>query len=106
MARIMQGTTPSITIHISPEDFLLSEVTAMEVYVKNGNTLTTYTANDLDIDAEANSITKVFTVEETAALDPKKNVFVQGRFWLGNAVVGINKLTFGTADMMGVGVDG
>ena len=106
MAKIMQGTTPSVTIHISPKDFLLSDVTAMEVYVKNGDTITTYTASDLDVDTEANNITKVFTVEETEAFDPKKNVIIQGRFWIGDTVVGINKIVYGVSDMMGVGKDG
>ena len=106
MARIMQGTTPSVTIHISPDDFLLSNVTKMELYVRNGSNLKTYTADDLDIDTDENSITKTFTEAETAALDPKKNVVIQGRFWLGNAVVGINKISYGVGDMMGVGADG
>lgn len=106
MARIMQGTTPSVTIHISPDDFLLSNVTKMELYVKNGSNITTYMADDLDIDTDANSITKTFTEAETAALDPKKNVVIQGRFWLGNAIVGINKISYGVSDMQGVGADG
>lgn len=106
MAAIMQGTTPSITITISPDDFLLSSVTKMEMYVRNGGTLTTYTADDLTVDTEANSITLTFSEAETAAMNPKKFLTVQGRFWLGTSVVGINKLTFGVADMMGVGADG
>ena len=106
MASIMQGTTPSITITIDPEDFQLSNVTKIELYVKNGGTLTTYTAEDLTVDTEANTITLTFSEAETAALNPKKFLTVQGRFWLGSSVVGINKLTFGVADMMGVGADG
>ena len=106
MARIMQGTTPSVTITINPDDFLLSNVTKMELYVRNGSNLTTYTADDLDIDTDANTITKTFTEAETAALDPKKNVVIQGRFWLGNAIVGINKISYGVSDMQGVGADG
>lgn len=106
MASIMQGTTPSITITIDPDDFQLSAVTRMELYVKNGGTLTTYTAEDLTIDTEANTITLTFSEAETAAMNPKRFVTVQGRFWLGSSVVGINKLTFGVADMMGVGADG
>lgn len=106
MASIMQGTTPSLTITFSPDDLQLSAVTAIELYVRNGRNLTTYTAEDLALDVEANSLTKVFTEEETAALDPSKNVVVQGRFWLGSAVVGMNKINFGVADMMGVGTDG
>lgn len=106
MASIMQGTTPSITITIDPDDFQLSNVTKIELYVKNGGTLTTYTADDLTVDTEANSITLTFSEAETAAMNPKKFLTVQGRFWLGTSVVGINKLTFGVADMMGVGEDG
>lgn len=106
MARIMQGTTPSVTIHISPDDFLLSNVTKMELYVKNDSNITTYMADDLDIDIIENTITKTFSEAETAALNPKKNVFIQGRFWLGNAIVGINKISYGVGDMMGVGADG
>ena len=102
----MQGTTPSITITIDPEDFQLSNVTKIELYVKNGGTLTTYTAEDLTIDTEANTITLTFSEAETIAMNPKKFLTVQGRFWLGSSVVGINKLTFGVGDMMGVGADG
>ena len=106
MAAIMQGTTPSITITIDPDDFQLSAVTRIELYVKNGGTLTTYTADNLTVDTEANTITLTFSEAETAAMNPKKFLTVQGRFWLGSSVVGINKLTFGVGDMMGVGADG
>lgn len=47
MSAIMQGTTPSLTITIDPGDLLLSAVTAIEIYVRNGSSLTTYTAEDL-----------------------------------------------------------
>lgn len=106
MANIMQGTTPSITITIDPDDFLLSSVTRMELYVKNGGTLTTYTADDLTVDTEANTLTLTFSEAETAAMNPRKFLTVQGRFWLGTSVVGINKISFGVSDMMGVGADG
>lgn len=106
MANIMQGTTPSITITIDPEDFLLSAVTRMELYVKNGGTLTTYTADDLTVDTEANTLTLTFSEAETAAMNPRKFLTVQGRFWLGTSVVGINKISFGVSDMMGVGANG
>ena len=106
MSAIMQGTTPSLTITFAPDDLQLSAVTAIELYVRNGSSFTTYTAEDLALDTEANSLTKVFTEEETAALDPSKNVIVQGRFWIGAAVVGMNKISIGVADMMGVGADG
>lgn len=103
MSAIMQGTTPELTITISPDDLLLSAVTAVELYIRNGGNVTTYTAADLTIDLDANTITKRFSEAETAALDPSKNLIVQGRLWAGDAVFGINKLTFSVADMEGVG---
>lgn len=57
MSAIMQGTTPSLTITFSPDDLQLSAVTAIELYVRNGSSLTTYTAADLAIDLDANTIT-------------------------------------------------
>lgn len=106
MASIMQGTTPSLKIQISPDDLHLSAVTAMELYIRSGNRLTTYTAEDLDVDTTENTVTKHFSIKETAAMDPRKNITVQARFWLGDAVIGINKINIGVADMMGVGADG
>lgn len=106
MASIMQGTTPSLTITFSPDDLQLSAVTAIELYVRNGRSLTTYTAEELNVDADTNTITKHFSVEETAALDPRKNITVQARLWVGDEVIGINKISIGVADMMGVGADG
>ena len=105
MSALMQGTTPSVEITISTEDFLLSDVTAMEFYVQNGRTLSTYEMADLAIDTTNNKITKVFTEAETAVLDPKCKVVVQARFWFADgSIVGINKISFQVADMLGVGV--
>lgn len=104
MSALMQGTTPSITITISTEDFLLSNVTAMNLYILNGRKLTTYEMTDLTIDTTNNTITKTFTEEETASLDPKSKVVIQARFWFADgSIVGINKISFQVADMLGVG---
>ena len=52
-----------------------------------------------------NTITKTFTEEETASLDPKSKVVIQARFWFADgSIVGINKISFQVADMLGVGV--
>lgn len=104
MSALMQGTTPSIEITISTEDFLLSNVTAMELYILNGRNLNTYEMSDLAIDTTNNTITKTFTEEETASLDPKSKVVIQARFWFADgSIVGINKISFQVADMLGVG---
>lgn len=58
MSALMQGTTPSIEITINAEDFLLSNVTAMEFYILNGRNLNTYEMSDLTIDTTNNTITE------------------------------------------------
>ena len=104
MSALMQGTTPSIEITISTEDFLLSNVTAMELYILNGRNLNTYEMADLTIDTTNNTITKAFTEAETASLNPKSKVVIQARFWFADgSIVGINKISFQVADMLGVG---
>lgn len=107
MSAIMQGTTPAITITIDSDDFLLSDVTAIELYIQNKTTISTYTLDELVIDTTNNTITKTFTEAETAAMLPKYTTIVQGRFWMNDGnIFGINKLKFATADMIGVGCDG
>lgn len=104
MNSIMQGTTPSLTISIDPDDFLLSDVQAIELYVANKGIVTTYTQSDLLIDTEENTVTKKFTEAETAAMSKRNTVTVQGRFWFPDgSVVGIAKITLSVADMIGVG---
>lgn len=106
MATILQGTTPSVKIHISPDDLPLSQVTEVELCFKNGFKMTTYKKDDLDIDTDANTVTKTFTVQETARLRADSPLIVQGRFWIGGAVVGISRITLSVGDMLGVGADG
>lgn len=103
MGAIMRGTTPTIEIEIDTEDFLLSALTAIELYIKNGNSTTTHTKDDLMIDETENVLSYQLTEAETKALDPQFPVIVQMRGWYvdGN-VIGIDKLVFDTADMEGV----
>lgn len=105
MASIMQGTTPSLTITIDPDDLLLSAVTAMDIKIKNVR-LKSYELNDMTINSEENSFSYHFTEEETTELNPKKPIVVQGRLWVGEEIFGIDKIYFDVADMMGVGTDG
>ena len=104
MDKIMQGTTPTLTIAINPEDFLLTDVTEVKLSVGNGRNVWTYTKADLTIDTEANTVSKKFTAEETGRMTRKANVIVQGRFFFQDgSVAGINKITFEVDDMLGVG---
>jgi hypothetical protein len=98
----MRGTTPTIEIEIDTEDFLLSELTAIELYVRNGNKISTYTKDDLIVDEESNVVSKQLTEADTKALDPQFPVIVQMRGWYADGnVIGIEKLVFDTADMEG-----
>lgn len=104
MDAIMQGTTPSVTLTIDADDISLADVTEIELYAKNGGRTTTTTMDGLTVDTDANSVTKRFSEAETAALDPRKNITIQARFWLSDgSIVGINKITLAVADMEGVG---
>ena len=104
MEAIMQGTTPTLSIAIDPNDFLLSNVSRVELYVWNGVRTNKYSGNDLVIDTTENKLIKTFTERETAAFRRDEQIEVQARFWFPDgSVVGINKIRFDVADMLGVG---
>lgn len=101
--RIMQGTTPTLQIKISTSDFLVSDITGVDFMIKNSK-LQIYGIEDLTVDTENNAIIKSFSAEETAALDPSKNIVVQALFHFADgSAVGIEKITLSVADMLGVG---
>lgn len=103
---IMQGTTPALTININPDDCSLSNAVEVELYVLNEYECSTYTSDDLVIDQENNSITKLFTEEETARFTPGRAITVQGRLFFPDGIVGFRKIRIGVDDMIGVGADG
>lgn len=104
MNAIMQGTTPTLKIKIDENDFLLSNVSHVELYIKNCDLFWTLTNEDLAIDTERNEVLKVFTESETSALTRNSTMIVQGRFFFPDgSIVGINKIAIGVADMLGVG---
>ena len=106
MASIMQGTTPALTIYIDRDDISVSEITAVELYVLDDYTCTTYTLDDLTVNSDDNSITKVFSEDETARFTPGKVITVQGRLFFEDGIVGTQKIRIGVSDMIGVGADG
>lgn len=107
MASIMQGTTPSIVLSIDTDDFLLQNVTALELYIRNGGKTNTYSLSDVEVDTSENTLTKTFTEAETSAFVPYDGVTVQARFWFSDgSIIGINRISFNVSDMMGVGNDG
>ena len=104
MGEIMQETTPSLLLEVDPDELVVDTAERIELYVTNGGRLTTYTEDDLVIDAEANTITKHFSEEETAAFSRKFPVVAQARFWMpGGQVLGTQKVAIDVADMLSVG---
>lgn len=105
MSSIMQGTTPTLTIYIPPDYLVLTDVTAIDLYVKNNKCLTQYAISDLVVDTNENTVSRQFTAEETAAFDPKYGIIVQALFTLtdGN-VIGMEQIKYPVTDMIGVGV--
>lgn len=103
MASIMQGTTPTITITIDTDDFLVSDVTEIDYCIKNGDRVCSYTLDDLTVDTENNAFIKDLTETETSLFDHTKSVVVQFRVTLpGGDIIGINPIRFSVADFIGV----
>lgn len=103
MTNLMQGTTPSVTITIDTDDFLLSNVTEIDLKVQNGSTVTSYTIEDLTVDTSENTVTKAFTEDETTAMSPNNSIVIQARFFLADgSIIGINPLRYGVADFIGL----
>lgn len=104
MTSIMQGTTPTLTITIDTDDFLLSDVTEIDMAIQNGSNITSYTIDDLTIDTTENTVTKAFTEDETSEFIPSQFVVVQARFFLSDGnIIGINPLRFAVSDFISIG---
>ncbi len=102
MDAILRGTTPSVILAIDPDDFLLSAVTKVEMYIQSTYTKT-YTGTALTIDTTENTVTKQFTEDETAAFCAGQEVTAQARFWFSDgSIVGTLPIIFSVADMLGV----
>jgi len=69
-SKILQGTTPSLIIHV--EDVSLSLTSEIELTIRQGETIKIYHLADVILDASAGTITKYFSEAETLALDPAK----------------------------------
>ena len=88
MSGILRGTTPDFTIRIKTEDFLVSNVTKLEIVVWNGIKKTTYGLNDVTVDTENNTFGIHFSEAFTLSLDASRTFQWQMRamFSDGNIV--------------------
>lgn len=88
MSRILRGTTPDFVIKVNTEDFVVSDVTKLEVTIWNGQKQTIYGLSDVTVDATENTFGIHFTEADTLALDSSKSFKWQMRamFEDGNIV--------------------
>ncbi len=101
MNSILQGTTPTLTIAVDPDDLLLSNIIALELtFQQVGDPVYKY-MSDVSIDTEANTISYHFTQEETLALIPTRLLNWQIRFALpdGN-IVGTSVAQISVSDLI------
>ena len=88
MSGILRGTTPDFVIKINENDFVVSDVTKLEVTIWNGGNQTIYGLSDVTVDSTENSFGIHFTEADTLALDSSKSFKWQMRcmFEDGNIV--------------------
>lgn len=83
MATILQGTTPALRIGISADDFLVSDVSALEIVVwqdtPTADGALVYGLEDVNVDTEANAFEIRFTEADTLALNPALYLYWQMR---------------------------
>lgn len=105
MNSILQGTTPTLTIGIDPADFSVSDIVKLEFAVQQKNSITLYGLEDVTLDPEANTVTRLFTEEETLAFAPNLYISAQLRFWFpdGN-IVGTQPISIYVTDLLSAGV--
>ena len=80
MNSILQGTTPTLTIAVDPDDLLLSDIVELELTFQQADIVTYKYLSDVVIDAEANTLSYHFMQEETLALIPTRALNWQLRF--------------------------
>ena len=102
MYSILQGTTPTLTIAIDPEDFAVSNIVALELAIKQKNNITTYDLSDVTLDTTENTISYTFSEDETLGFIPDILLFVQLRFLLSDGnICGTNRMSFNVDDFIG-----
>ena len=85
---ILRGTTPDFVIKINTDDFVVTDVTKLEVTIWNGGNQTIYGLSDVTLDTVQNAFGIHFTESDTLALDSSKSFKWQMRcmFEDGNIV--------------------
>lgn len=102
MNSILQGTTPSLTISIDPDDLLLSNVAELELAFQQFNQKPLLKHfHDCVLNTEENTITYHFTQEETLAFLPSSPLNWQLRFaTVYGDVIGTNVAQIQISDLI------
>lgn len=101
MSAILQGTTPSLEIIISSDDFAVSDVTKLELVFQNAGNTVKHDLDDVTINTTANSFTYQFTEAETLALSPASSLYWQMRFGFSDgSIVGTEKGSVNVSDLI------
>lgn len=88
MSGILRGTTPDFVIKVNTNDFVVSDVTKLEVTIWNGTRQTIYGLSDVTLDTVQNAFGIHFSEADTLNLDSSKSFKWQMRamFEDGNIV--------------------
>lgn len=97
---ILQGTTPSLKVKISPTDFSVEDVSILEFNIYHNGIQTRHGLSDVLTDTTDNSFTYRFTEAETLAMNPKQPVRYQLRFvFADGSIVGTKEKSI-TVEML------
>lgn len=100
MSGILQGTTPFFVCEI-PEEIAVDTLTAIELTIRNNGVMYIYHLADLILDSEENTINRLFTEEETLALDPDSPFYWQLRVRTPDGMIyGTPRSRFEILDLM------
>lgn len=101
MAEILQGTTPSLEIQIAESDFLVTDVTKLELTIANGSSVAIHDLTEVAVDADENSFTYSFSQAETLALKANDMLWYQLRFgFQDGSIVGTKKASLRVSDLI------
>lgn len=99
MGSILQGTTPIFKCRI-PQEVPVNTIDALELTIRNAGTLSIYHLDDVVIDSEDNTINRLFTEDETLALDADKPIHWQLRLRTPDGIYGTPKTRIDVLDLM------
>ena len=98
---ILQGTTPSLAIKVSVDDFAVTDVVKLELVLQNGSTVWKKALGDVTVDTEENSFTYRFSESETLKLNPQHSLTYQLRFvFADGSIVGTRKASIRVSDLI------